>query len=176
MDPFPPLSERIDGLLLPSLAHARIRPWIASSFLFEKFPLSRFPIILFCFSAQNTVATFSFFRLPHPFASHRVIGRTAPQSKNWDGGKQEFGAALEALRRVVPEDAATVIENRVEVYPIRVIVTAETGDGSGAKTTEIWSGRQQALFSKYAGDRTRSMNEIAANLEAFLKTTDSSKL
>jgi hypothetical protein len=42
--------------------------------------------------------------------------------------------------------------NRVNVYPVKVIVEFE-GD-------EVWSGRQQALFGKNAGQRKQSIKEI----------------
>jgi len=53
-----------------------------------------------------------------------------------------------------------VVENRVNVYPIRVIITSGESDGN-----EIWSGRQQDLFSKYYDRRVEVMSEIEGNLQ-----------
>lgn len=80
------------------------------------------------------------------------------QSRNWDGGRQEYNTALTALRRVFPD--APVIENCVDKYPIRVIVAAENYQN-------IWSGRQQDLFSKYATKRTAAMADIETALQEF---------
>jgi len=57
-----------------------------------------------------------------------------------------------------------VIENRVDEYPIRVTVSAQTDDDN---QQEIWSGRQQDLFSKYAAKRKKAMAAIEANLLEF---------
>ena len=45
------------------------------------------------------------------------------------------------------------------------------GMGAGGKL-EIWSGRQQSLFRKYASDRTKSMDEITASLEDLKEDFD----
>jgi len=57
------------------------------------------------------------------------------------------------------------VENRVDVYPIKVAVTADV-PGSNKPMT-IWSGRQQDLFGKYASKRAKSMETIKANLRDF---------
>jgi hypothetical protein len=56
---------------------------------------------------------------------------------------------------------ALVIKNCVDVYPIKVIVSGEV---NGQKL-DIWSGRQQSLFRKYAKERTQSIAAIKAALE-----------
>jgi spermidine synthase len=92
-----------------------------------------------------------------------IRNETTQQSRNWDGGKQEYNTALEALKRVFP--VADVVENCVDKYPIRVTVSAQQHDET--ETTKIWSGRQQDLFSKYKAKRTKAMSTIEANLEEF---------
>ena len=88
------------------------------------------------------------------------------QSRNWDGGKQEYNSALTALRKVFPD--ADVVENCVDKYPIRVIVTAQKDSSPpGKNPTEIWSGRQQDLFSKYASKRKKAMEAIENNLSSY---------
>mmetsp|Transcript_26611 Transcript_26611/g.37482 ORF Transcript_26611/g.37482 Transcript_26611/m.37482 type:complete len:80 (+) Transcript_26611:207-446(+) len=74
---------------------------------------------------------------------------------------QEFNTAASCVREVFPD--AEIISNRTNKYPIRVIVSTNL-DG---KETELWSGRQQNLFSKYRSERTRAMNEIKSNLQAL---------
>lgn len=91
-------------------------------------------------------------------AIHNPFNYVQWQSRNWDGGKQEYNTALTALRRVYPN--ATVIENCVDKYPIRVIVAADNHK-------KIWSGRQQDLFSKYASKRITAMGDIEAALQEF---------
>jgi len=93
---------------------------------------------------------------------------TVTYSRNWDGGKQEFNSAAECVRAVFP--GCKIIENRVDVYPVKVIVTAELG-GRG-RPMEIWSGRQQNLFSKYASKRSTSMTQIKENLKMFKEDTE----
>ena len=51
--------------------------------------------------------------------------------------------------------------NRVDVYPIKVIVTAKVG----GTTVKVWGGRQQSLFRKYRADREKAMAEMIQNLE-----------
>jgi len=58
------------------------------------------------------------------------------------------------------------VQNRVDSYPIKVIVTAQLAGGNNKPMT-IWSGRQQDLFGKYASKRTKSMEAIKANLQDF---------
>jgi hypothetical protein len=55
---------------------------------------------------------------------------------------------------------AEIIEKCVDVYPVRVIVSAEVS----GQTMEIWSGRQQSLFGKNASQRTKTMAEIGQGL------------
>jgi len=57
-----------------------------------------------------------------------------------------------------------IVQNQVDSYPIKVIVTAEL---PGSKPMTIWSGRQQDLFGKYASKRAKSMEAIQANLRDF---------
>lgn len=79
------------------------------------------------------------------------------QCANWDGGKQEYNTALTALRKVYPD--APVVENRIDKYPIRVTISADS--------QKIWSGHQRDLFSKYASKRTQAMADIEASLKEF---------
>ena len=79
--------------------------------------------------------------------------------RNWDGGYQEFSTARDAVLAVFPQ--ATIIENRVDEYPIKVEIKAQVKSG----LINVWSGRQQNLFRKYADKRQSSISEIQANLE-----------
>ena len=74
---------------------------------------------------------------------------------------QEFSTAVSCVLAVFP--GCPITENRVDKYPIKVIVTAHVG---GSKF-EVWSGRQQDLFSKNGAKRTQTMNVIKANLETL---------
>jgi len=60
------------------------------------------------------------------------------------------------------------LQNRVDVYPIKVTVSA---DINGTKLV-VWSGRQQNLFSKYGAKRAKSMQEIKLNLEDLKEEYD----
>jgi hypothetical protein len=75
-----------------------------------------------------------------------------------DGGKQEYSTAKSCVQAVFPD--AKITENRTENYPIRVIVSASV-DGTNV---EVWSGRQQDLFSKYATKRKAAMDTMKNNL------------
>ena len=66
--------------------------------------------------------------------------------------------AKECILEVFPD--ATIIPNRTDNYPVKVIITAKIGSNN----VKIWSGKQQDLFSKYRAKRTRSVNEIKGNL------------
>ena len=68
------------------------------------------------------------------------------------------------MKKVFP--SSQIIENRVNKYPIRVIVTAAHTDN----VVEIWSGRQQDLFSKYKSKRINAMKEINSSLEGLKKS------
>lgn len=57
---------------------------------------------------------------------------------------------------------ATVIENRIDDYPIKVVIQAELKNHG---SIDVWSGRQQNLFRKYADTRRSSISEIQANLK-----------
>ena len=70
------------------------------------------------------------------------------------------------MRGAFPE--SEIVENRVDAYPIRVIVTAEV-DGNAKQPVEVWSGRQQDLFSKYAERRENAMRGIHSSLEDLKK-------
>ena len=69
------------------------------------------------------------------------------------------------MKKVFP--SSQIIENRVDKYPIRVIVTAHSEEDNGL---EIWSGRQQDLFSKYKSKRINAMKEINSSLEGLKKS------
>ena len=71
------------------------------------------------------------------------------------------------MKKVFP--SSQIIENRVDKYPIRVIVTAHTSN-VGIDAVEIWSGRQQDLFSKYKSKRINAMKEINSSLEGLKKS------
>lgn len=63
---------------------------------------------------------------------------------------------------------AEIIENRIDEYPVKVVIKAEL---NGAKM-DIWSGRQQNLFRKYAAKRRESIAEIQANLNDLKEEFD----
>jgi hypothetical protein len=69
-----------------------------------------------------------------------------------------MSTAAECVRDIFPD--ATIQNNRTENYPIRVIVTADV-DG---KSIEIWSGRQQDLFRKYASKRSKCVEQMKKSL------------
>ena len=69
------------------------------------------------------------------------------------------------MKKVFP--SSQIIENRVDKYPIRVIVTAHSEKDDAI---EIWSGRQQDLFSKYRSKRINAMKEINSSLEGLKKS------
>jgi protein subunit release factor A len=75
-----------------------------------------------------------------------------------DGGKQEYSTAESCVKAVFPD--AKITENRTENYPIKVLVSASVG----GTNVEIWSGRQQDLFSKYAKKRKAAMDTMKRNL------------
>ena len=64
---------------------------------------------------------------------------------------QEFRAARDCILRAFP--GATVREDRVDEYPVRVAIFAPGG-------AEVWSGCQKGLFAKY-GWRARGEIERA---------------
>lgn len=94
---------------------------------------------------------------------------TITYSRNWDGGKQEYRTALQAVNNVFPQ--SKVVEDCVDKYPIRVIVTAQV-EQEETTTKEIWSGRQQDLFSKYAAKRKKAIRQIESSLEDLKKEFD----
>lgn len=69
-----------------------------------------------------------------------------------------MSTAAECVRAIFPD--AAIQNNRTENYPIRVIVTADVDD----KPVEIWSGRQQDLFRKYAAKRSKCVEEMKRKL------------
>ena len=71
--------------------------------------------------------------------------------KNWDGGKQEFNTAKQAILDIFPD--ATVIERRVDKYPVVVKIYTEDGE-------VIFTVDQRNLFSKYATKRKESIDQI----------------
>ena len=120
------------------------------------------PTLLFSLSSK----TLSTLRFEFLLISSINTYTHTKQSRNWDGGKQEYNSALTALRKVFPD--ADVVENCVDKYPIRVIVTAQKDSSPpGKNPTEIWSGRQQDLFSKYASKRKKAMEAIENNLSSY---------
>jgi hypothetical protein len=78
--------------------------------------------------------------------------------RNWDGGKQEFNTAKDAVLSACPN--AIIEENRIEEYPVRVSITH--GEN------ELWSGRQQSLFRKNSGQRMESIKEIKAAVRKYV--------
>jgi hypothetical protein len=75
------------------------------------------------------------------------------------------------VKKVFP--SSQIIENRVDKYPIQVIVTAHiilTNDVDDDDGVEIWSGRQQNLFSKYKSKRINAIKEINSSLEGLKKS------
>ena len=58
---------------------------------------------------------------------------------------------------------AKVIPNCVNKYPIAVDITCTLG----ATSMKVWSGSQKKLFSKYAADRTATINIIQSSLMAL---------
>jgi len=93
------------------------------------------------------------------------------QSRNWDGGYQEYSTAEQCVRKVFP--GSNIVANCVDKYPIKVIVTAELDDeqqkaeqtASGKKNIVVWSGSQRNLFRKYSTQRRQSIEEITKNLQ-----------
>lgn len=71
-----------------------------------------------------------------------------------------MSTATQCVREVFP--GSEIVPNRTDAYPIRVVVTAETGGNKGG--VEIWSGRQQNLFGKNRSKREQSMAEIKSKL------------
>jgi hypothetical protein len=69
-----------------------------------------------------------------------------------------MSTAMECVRAIFPD--AAIQNNRTDNYPIRVIVTADVG----GKPVEIWSGRQQDLFRKYASKRSKALEEMKKSL------------
>lgn len=103
---------------------------------------------------------------------------TVTYSKNWDGGKQEYNTAKNVVKKVFP--TSKIIENRIDSYPIQVIVTATAQqqqqqhggnsinhDGDASVELELWRGRQQDLFSKYKQKRNNAIKKIQASLEEY---------
>ncbi len=70
------------------------------------------------------------------------------------------------MKTVFPK--ATIVENRIDEYPVKVVIKAEV-DGA---TMDVWSGRQQNLFRKYADKRRSSIAEIQANLNDLKEEFD----
>eukprot|EP00542_Grammatophora_oceanica_P016183 CAMPEP_0194046636 /NCGR_PEP_ID=MMETSP0009_2-20130614/22045_1 /TAXON_ID=210454 /ORGANISM="Grammatophora oceanica, Strain CCMP 410" /LENGTH=60 /DNA_ID=CAMNT_0038692007 /DNA_START=201 /DNA_END=383 /DNA_ORIENTATION=+ len=52
--------------------------------------------------------------------------------------------------------------NRTDAYPIKVTVSAAIGKTSNV---QVWSGRQQDLFRKYASKRKDAINAMTQNLQ-----------
>lgn len=69
---------------------------------------------------------------------------------------------MSAVKEIYPQ--ADVVPNGVNKYPIKVIITANNSDGT---KTEVWSGRQQDLFRKYASKRSQSVEVMKKNLKAL---------
>mmetsp|Transcript_46261 Transcript_46261/g.51597 ORF Transcript_46261/g.51597 Transcript_46261/m.51597 type:complete len:87 (-) Transcript_46261:227-487(-) len=80
-------------------------------------------------------------------------------------GNKNTNSAKSVVQDVFPE--SEIIENCVDKYPIKVIVTARISTQD--KKIEIFKGKQQDLFSKYQTKRTRTMKQIQASLEEFKK-------
>jgi hypothetical protein len=73
---------------------------------------------------------------------------------------------MDAIRQVFPD--ATIVEHRVDAYPIQVIVTSQIG----TQRLEVWKGRQQDLFRKNAVKRQHSIKQIVANLQDLKEDFD----
>ena len=82
--------------------------------------------------------------------------------------------AKNVVKKVFP--TSKIIENRIDSYPIQVIVTAtaqqhggnsNNRDGDASVELELWRGRQQDLFSKYKQKRNNAINKIQASLEEY---------
>jgi hypothetical protein len=67
---------------------------------------------------------------------------------------------MQCVRQVFPGNE--IVENRTNAYPIKVTITAETGEKKG---TTIWSGRQQSLFMKNRKERDQSIAAMVKNLK-----------
>lgn len=70
------------------------------------------------------------------------------------------------MKSVFPK--AQIIEKRIDEYPVKVVVQA---DVNGTKL-DVWSGRQQDLFRKYASKRQASIAAIQQNLEDLKEDFD----
>lgn len=86
------------------------------------------------------------------------------QSRNCDGGLQEFNSASACVQEVFP--GCDIANDRVDAYPIQVLVTAHV---DGRPPVVVWKGRQQSLFRKYPDVRTQTMEEIKAKLQSLQK-------
>jgi hypothetical protein len=64
--------------------------------------------------------------------------------------------------------SAQIVENRVDKYPIKVIISAEIG----GQKMEVWSGRQQDLFRKNASQRSKSIQMITSSLKDLKEDFD----
>lgn len=79
------------------------------------------------------------------------------RSANCDGGKQELGAATEAVRKVLNETEAPIYEECHDEYPIVTTVTLLTRKHNGSSDSKdgglfdgpsqvVWSNDQRKLF------------------------------
>jgi hypothetical protein len=63
---------------------------------------------------------------------------------------------------------ADIVEKCVDVYPVKVIVSAKVN----GQSMSIWQGRQQDLFRKYAAKRSKAVEDIKAKLEILKEKMD----
>ena len=68
---------------------------------------------------------------------------------------------MKPVNDVFPD--STVTPNGTNNYPIKVVISAE----HGGQKVDIWSGRQQDLFRKYATKRDKSIAEMKRNLSEY---------
>jgi hypothetical protein len=73
---------------------------------------------------------------------------------------------MAAVRGVFPQ--ATMVENRVDVYPIQVIIRAEIK----GQTMTVFQCPQQDLFRKYAARRTKAIQDITDALQDLKEDFD----
>lgn len=78
---------------------------------------------------------------------------TVQYCANWDGGRQEFDTAYNAILAVHPD--ADVIGKCVDEYPIQVKILND-------KREVIWNSDQKSLFRKNAARRQQSIDAIKA--------------
>lgn len=82
------------------------------------------------------------------------------QSRNCDGGVQEFSAAARCIRDIFPD--AEIVPVRTNAYPLKVVIEVDSLEQS--KKLIVWSGEQQNLFEINGRKRSKCMQRIKSKL------------